>query len=283
MEQPLKNDIQDEAAGKSKEIMEKVKAALLLFQHQNENKIPEMEDLITLLSPQKEQENSEEPRILSFKVYVGKSDSPLYYHDPATGSYFDTNAKHWVEQKPPFIDHLNERDIQGSDVFDAILHGVVDDNDYQALEKVNQIEPRAKQLWSKLSELKNQTQLMQKSVEEDLIEDSKKEDLKDPNNYTAEKTKDSGNEEAPESEGEGTTEETVQPEPKAEDKMPGSNVLQMILDAARKNAENSNLTLENLRSMIRSEIKSLMNETTQPAPEQTTSDVPSESKQSDAT
>lgn len=164
----LKEQQAEEAGGKTKELLSKIKSAIQLWTHKNEGKSPEIEDLLEMLKPNDPDAiDPTDPRILYFKIYFGRnSENPLYYFDPTTNSWFDTNARAWQDNTPPIAAHLNERDIGTTDVFDAILHGVVDDEDYEALQKMNLIDDRSRQLWSKLGSLYNQTQAMQKSLEE---------------------------------------------------------------------------------------------------------------------
>jgi hypothetical protein len=161
----MKDALLEQASSKAKELLSQIKAALQLWQVQNEGKAPQVDDIMSMLKP-KDEFDPNEPRILSFKLFHGRNpQSPVYYHDPSTSSYFDTHGRQWLNERPPLCDHLNERDLNTSDVFDAILHGVMDDEDYGALEKMNLIDDRSKQLWKKLTTLADQTNMMMKSVE----------------------------------------------------------------------------------------------------------------------
>ena len=164
----FKDKMAEDAQGKTKELLNKIKSAMEVWSSQNEGKPPELTDLFEMLKPKDPNEiDPTDPRILHFKIYFGRnSDSPLFYHDPTTGGYFDTTQRQWSEMKPEIVDHLNERDIGTEDVFDGILHGVIDDQDYDVLEKMNLIDNRSKQLWNKLNTLYQQTQDMQKSLDE---------------------------------------------------------------------------------------------------------------------
>jgi hypothetical protein len=164
----LKEQQAEDAEGKTKELLSKIKSALQIWQHKNEGKAPEIEDLLEMLKPNDPNAiDPADPRILYFKIYYGRnSENPLYYFDPTTNGWFDTEARAWQDTVPPILSHLNERDIGTTDVFDAILHGVVDDEDYEALQKMNLIDDKSRQLWTKLNSLYTQTQAMQKSMEE---------------------------------------------------------------------------------------------------------------------
>lgn len=163
---PIRDEILEQAEAKTKELLSQIKAALQLWKVQNEGKAPEINDIMEMLQPKTEDYDPSEPRILSFKIFHGRNpQTPVYYYDPSTSGYFDTHARNWANDRPPLCEHLTERDIGTSDVFDAILHGVMDDQDYAALEKMNIIDDRSKQLWKKLSTLATQTNMMMKSVE----------------------------------------------------------------------------------------------------------------------
>ena len=164
---PIREKMGEEADSKLKEMLRKIKAAMDIWSTQNTGKIPEMEDIFEMLKPRNPDEiDPSEPRILNFRLYYGKSSqNPLYYFDPTTDSFFCTQTKQWLGERPPVCEHLNERGLGTTDVFDAILHGVMDDQDYDSLEKMNLIDDRSRQLWKKLTLMHEQTQQMMKSLE----------------------------------------------------------------------------------------------------------------------
>lgn len=173
----LKEQQAEDAGAETKELLSKIKSAIQIWQHKNEGKAPQIEDLLEMLKPNDPNAvDPNDPRILYFKIYYGRnSENPLYYFDPTTNAWFDTESRTWQDNTPPIASHLNERDIGTSDVFDAILHGVVDDEDYESLQKMNLIDDRSKQLWNKLGSLYTQTQAMQKSLDEQANPDLKPE------------------------------------------------------------------------------------------------------------
>jgi hypothetical protein len=163
---PMKDQMLVEAESKTKELMNHIKAAMQLWSVQNAGKAPGIEDIAGMIKPKEEEFDPSEPRILGFKVYFGKkSENPVFYFDPSTNGYFDVNNKNWMQDRPQMCDHLNERDMGTNDVFDTILHGVMDDEDYSSLEKMNLIDDRSKQLWKKLNFMQEQTNAMMKSME----------------------------------------------------------------------------------------------------------------------
>lgn len=260
----MKDQLREQAEAKTKELLSQIKSALQLWHVQNEGKAPEIDDIMGMLKPKEEEFDPSEPRILNFKIYYGKnSQNPVYYHDPITSGYFDTQARNWVNERPPLCDHLNERDIGTSDVFDAILHGVMDDEDYSSLEKMELIDDRSKQLWKKLSSLAEQTNAMMKSVEG---EDDDKENVMIPPNKpmggSAEQESSSGSNPFQQiKSGAGVTEQTgepVSPEPV------GENMLEKIISGANQRtgevAPSEPIDYEIIRNMIQQEIAWAMGE-----------------------
>jgi hypothetical protein len=262
----LKDQLAEEAGSKTKELLSKIKSAIQLWTHKNEGKSPEIEDLLEMLKPNDpNQIDPNDPRILYFKIYFGRnSENPLYYFDPTTNGWFDTNARQWSENKPPIADHLNERDIGTTDVFDAILHGVVDDQDYEELHKMNLIDDRSKQLWTKLNSLYSQTQAMQKSLEEKADPEKKPENPKSAADG-AKPVNEASSGSNPYKEilkGAGVTEADFMQDPPQE---PGQNMVEQINQVAMAPATNSqqqqsgqptqNIDYEEIRKMIRAEIQ----------------------------
>lgn len=187
---PMQDQVLAQAEAKTKELLSQIKAALQLWQVQNKGKAPEVSDIMGMLTPKEQEIDPSEPRILSFKVLYGNNpQSPVYYHDPVTNGYFDIHGKDWLNERPALCDHLNEREIGTTDVFDAILHGVMDDEDYGALEKMELIDDRSRQLWKKLSALSEQTNMMMKSVE---TEGNGEPEVKKPNTPASEEESSSG-------------------------------------------------------------------------------------------
>ena len=118
-------------------------------------------------------DDSSLPKILKYMIYYGmkpgfdgnsKEPDPncvLYYGDDKD-RIFDIQSKQWLDKKPPIVDHLPSRpldDRKGEsgvslDVLNAILHGVMDESDYAALDKSGIIDSTCKSLWDKVSILK---------------------------------------------------------------------------------------------------------------------------------
>ena len=274
----LKDRVQEDVDGKTKEMIEKVKAALLVWKAKNAGKVPEFEDILDMLVPKQagdeEQYDPEEPRILHYKVYYGRSpDNPLYYHDPIMNAFFGTQEKQWTMQKPPMVDQLNQRDINGEDLFHGILHGVLDDDDYNSLDQQGLLDDRSKQLWERLSSLRQNAQQMEKSLEDsEPIENQDKEDTaeeKEPKEKTEDK-----DEKAPEKPKAPKTESSESESGEGEVK--GTNLIEQIIAGCTSASTNSNMTSESIRSIVREEIRNYLsgNNTEQPEEPAETIDTP---------
>lgn len=129
---------------------------------------------------------AKEPKILHFKVYYGMSDkknkdgalekcadpNKILYYESGDGTVYDVGTQQWMPDRPSILDHLPVRplmhDERGQDVLRAIANGVLDDDDYDALEKVGMINEDAKKvfgLYKKALDLNTQMQQLEKSEE----------------------------------------------------------------------------------------------------------------------
>jgi hypothetical protein len=233
----LKDRVQEDVDGKTKEMIEKVKAALLVWKAKNAGKVPEFEDILDMLVPKQagdeEQYDPDEPRI-------------LHYHDPIMNAFFGTQEKQWTMQKPPMVDQLNQRDINGEDLFHGILHGVLDDADYNSLDQQGLLDDRCKQLWERLSSLRQNAQQMEKSLED------------------AEPIENEGKEEIAEEEGEEKNEQTApKPQPTSnesgeEGELKGTNLIEQIIAGATGASTNNSFNAESIRSIVREEIRNYL-------------------------
>ncbi len=126
------------------------------FLSEEPDQSPQVEPLHKPVDPNVEPQADESPapKIMGYKVYFGMRtvpgqdgqeerkpdpDSVLFYEDPTSGRVYDVDAQEWLETKPPLMEHLSSRpilfDAKRTDLLRAIYNGVVDDGDYQALEK----------------------------------------------------------------------------------------------------------------------------------------------------
>lgn len=128
------------------------------------------------LSPE---EIDSEPKILNTKVYYGMADAEdgskrsdphkvLYYELPDNRCYC-CETQEWLSERPSVLDHLPSRPIEYSerDIVNAIAHGVMDDSDYDALEKTGIMTETPRKLWGLVKKLKTQMEELEKSEESD--------------------------------------------------------------------------------------------------------------------
>lgn len=151
-----------------KKLMEQVKAAITVHRQKNRGSIPSLQEITQLLeqSPEQAEDDGDLPKCLKYLAYFGKdSEKPMYYEDPEGMCFFDTHEGQWSSEKPKHIDGLNSREIQNEDMFDMVLHGVMDDEDYSSLEKAGMVDERAGKLYHKISSLKSHAAELQKSVD----------------------------------------------------------------------------------------------------------------------
>lgn len=110
------------------------------------------------------QQNDSLPKILKIKIFYGLSDkdgqkSPdpdrvLYYTSPE-GYCYDCKHKKWLDETPAVLDHLHSRPIESTekDIIRAIAHGIMDEDDINALNNKGLISDSAMLLWDKIKKL----------------------------------------------------------------------------------------------------------------------------------
>lgn len=140
---------------------------------------------------------AKEPKILQFKIYYGMGDkkgqdgkmgkaadpNKILFYESGDGKVYDTGAQSWLSERPTILDHLPARplmhDERGQDVLRAIANGVLDDEDYEALDKAHMINDDSKKvfgLYKKASDLNKQMQELEKSEEIEEQEEEEEED-----------------------------------------------------------------------------------------------------------
>lgn len=135
--------------------------------------------------------SSDEPKILKMKVYYGMSKSDtgqftydpyqiLYYENGDNGEVYDVGNKDWTSDRPGMMDHLQSRDInfEEKDILYAMIHGILDDDDYSKLDSKGMITPVAKSVWDKIQKIHSdmgKLESLEKSDEnpDDQIEEDK--------------------------------------------------------------------------------------------------------------
>lgn len=121
----------------------------------------------------------EDPAILRYRVYFGMKDGDqgkepnrdkiLFYEDPQTGACYDCESTEWLESRPSFLDHLPSRPInfEERDIVSAIVHGIMEEKDYEMLSKKDLIGDIPKTLWEKYQNLnKHLTELEEIEAQE---------------------------------------------------------------------------------------------------------------------
>ena len=149
------------------------------------------EGATTELSEGLQKDEEKEPSILSMKVYYGlgtgvfsadaeKKPDPnkVLFYETADGRAYDTNDNKWCDQRPAVLDHLPCRPIQFNerDIVAAIAHGVMEDGDFDALDKAQMISETPRKLWGLKKKLMSQVQELEKSQSVELEEPSEEVD-----------------------------------------------------------------------------------------------------------
>lgn len=157
-----------------KDLMNKIKSAITVYTHKHDGKAPEsIEEIAQMLEQEQEPlEQSEEepedgsPKVLSYLIHYGKDPSkPAFYEDTKSALYFDPKHGSWSDSKPELLDHLQSREVESEDLFDMILHGVMDDSDYSSLNELGMVDQKCCQLYDKIQSLKSVTSELEKSEE----------------------------------------------------------------------------------------------------------------------
>jgi hypothetical protein len=132
-----------------------------------------------------------EPKILGCKAYYGmtkgqdgsRTSDPrkvLFYEMPA-GDVYDCNTQEWCPERPQVLDHLNSRGLEydenGHDIMAAIVNGVLDEDDYSALDKCDMLNDHHRKVWELNKRLQENLAGLQKS--ETFVEESVESDLPD--------------------------------------------------------------------------------------------------------
>src|SRR5690606_1340782 len=119
-------------------------------------------------------EEEREPKILHYKVYYGMKlgKSPTgeqtrvpdpkraLFFESKDGRCYDTKQHSWCPERPEILDHLQSRplmfDEQGHDIMSALLHGVMDDEDFQDLDKAELLNDHHKKIYALNKQLQTQ-------------------------------------------------------------------------------------------------------------------------------
>lgn len=184
-----------------KELKKLIDAQMAVLHHKL-GRAPTLEELMSELqedAPGTRQESQEpvpeenSPKILSYKIYYGLKDGkdpegqpikvpcpekPLFYQSP-DGRCYDTVAGQWYDQSPDVLQHLQSRplmfDEEGHDIMSAMLHGVLEDDDFDMLDKAEMLNDYHKQVYSLKKQIYQNMAELEKSDEPDpegMVEDT---------------------------------------------------------------------------------------------------------------
>lgn len=137
-------------------------------------------------------ENTTEPKILKLKVYYGqgtkktdkgdvKAPDPnkILFYEGHDGKVFDCSSQSWIAQRPPVLDHLPVRpllhDSKNSDIVQAILNGVLDDQDFDDLDKSGTINENTRKIYNLQKKAADIQQQLEKSQEIEIEEENAEE------------------------------------------------------------------------------------------------------------
>jgi len=129
--------------------------------------------------------NTAEPKILHLKVYYGMGKkkgekgearehdpNKVLFYESGEGKVYDCGQQGWLDHRPDVLDHLPSRPLQydarNMDIVRALVNGVVDDEDYAALDKSGVLNDDTKKVYAlhkRANELHQQIQSLEKSAE----------------------------------------------------------------------------------------------------------------------
>lgn len=206
-----------------------------------------------------EQEEDLGPAILRMKVYHGMKDagegsrepdpSNILFYETPDSLVFDTEKNSWLGERPAILDHLPCRDMNNdeTDVISAIIHGVMSDDDFEALDKVGMMSDNPKKLWNLTKKLNGQIEDMEMSLQS---KDQPTEDLE-----KSEEPEESDIEYETDLEPTEAKEEPIDLEPSGEaTELPGSDLISELVQTAMKEALADPNLEKTIRSIVRDEM-----------------------------
>jgi len=163
---------EEEKTNAVKDVKKLVEAFSAVFRHQHGQE-PTQEDISKFLAetgqkeePTQEMSQENSPSVLKYKVVFGKSSKPLFFSDGA--KYFDCHSEQWQDEAPSVISELNERPITTADLYYAIMHGLVNDMDYERLSERKLVPQESQKLYEKLKKLNDTVEQLKMSHGESL-------------------------------------------------------------------------------------------------------------------
>ena len=129
-----------------------------------------------------------EPKVLHLKVYYGmgkkkgekgdvKEPDPnkVLFYEGTDGKTYDCGQQSWLDKRPDVLDHLPSRplmhDNKNTDILRALMNGVIDDEDFSALDKSGLLNEDTKKVYAlhkRANELHQQIQSLEKSAEPEI-------------------------------------------------------------------------------------------------------------------
>lgn len=104
------------------------------------------------------------PDVCSYKVLYGKSKKPLFFVNN-DNQYFDCHREEWLPEEPMVASELDSRPMNAQDdLLYAIVHGLINENDYNLLSAKGVISDPAKRIWEKMKHLSGKIEESQKSL-----------------------------------------------------------------------------------------------------------------------
>lgn len=163
---------EEEKTDAVKDVKKLVEAFSAVFRHQHGQE-PTQEDISKFLveskqneEPTQETPQEDSPSVLKYKVAFGKTSKPLFFSDGA--KYFDCQSEQWQHEAPSVISELNERPITTADLYYAIMHGLVNDMDYERLSAKKLVPQESQKLYEKLKKLNDTVEQLKMSHGESL-------------------------------------------------------------------------------------------------------------------
>lgn len=260
------------SADDSKQLKKLMDSHLAVLEHKL-GRAPTMEELLSFLKgaesttesqPESEElpqeaSDEQEPKVLSYKVYTGmksegadKAPDPkkVLFYETNDGRVYDTINHNWCPSRPSILDHLQSRpmmfDEQGHDIMSAIVNGVLDDEDFNALNNAKMLNEHHQKVWDlnkklqlQMSELEKSQENSELPPEQDVSPDTEKQEPPAAEFYFDQENINFSN-------------------GYSEDELPGQNVLEEIIRAAMEEA--MELTEERVRAIVAEEVDRHMSE-----------------------
>lgn len=108
---------------------------------------------------------SSHPKILNMKIYYGMSpdehgvnhpdEGKILYYEDGDGLVYDCNSGQYTDEKPEIMNHLPSRPVRNDDrdIVQAIMHGVLDDDDFTKLSDAGMVSDQASQMKKNMDKL----------------------------------------------------------------------------------------------------------------------------------